>query len=98
MVVGGVGTIARSTNAGSSTFGISNIYERKQVGFIPTYTPRNIPQSLNATAVGSYLFPNALTGISTDVAYERVVVVGVLELFFIQNQLYGTYNIICHIK
>ena len=38
--------------------------------------PRNIPQSLNAAAVGSYLFPNALTGISTDVPYERVVVVG----------------------
>ena len=75
VVVGGAGTIARSTNAGS-TFGITNIYSRKQVGFIPTYTPRNIPQSLNAAAVGSYLFPNSLTGIGTTVPHERVVVVG----------------------
>ena len=26
--------------------------------------------------VGSYLFPNALTGIGTDTPHERVVVVG----------------------
>ena len=75
VAVGGAGTIARSTNA-ASTFGITTIYQRKQVGFIPSYTPQNIPQSLNAAAVGSYLFPNALTGVSTDVPYERVVVVG----------------------
>ena len=75
MAVGGAGTIARSTNA-ASTFGITTIYQRTQVGFIPTYTPRNISQSLNAAAVGSYLFPNALTGIGTTVPHERVVVVG----------------------
>ncbi len=75
VVVGGAGTIARSTNAASS-FGPTNIYQRKQVGFIPSYTPRNIPQSLNAAAVGSYIFPNALTGIGTTVPHERVVVVG----------------------
>ena len=75
VVVGGAGTIARSTNAASS-FGPTNIYQRKQVGFIPSYTPRNIPQSLNAVAVGSYIFPNALTGIGTTVPHERVVVVG----------------------
>jgi len=75
VAVGGAGTIARSTNA-ASTFGITNIYSRKQVGFIPSYTLRNIPQSLNAAAVGSYLFPNALTGIGTTVPHERVVVVG----------------------
>ena len=75
VAVGGGGTIARSTNA-ASTFGITTIYSRKQVGFIPSYTPRNISQSLNAAAVGSYLFPNALTGIGTTVPHERVVVVG----------------------
>ena len=75
VVVGGGGTIARSTNAGS-TFGITNIYQRTQVGFIPTYTPTNISNSLNAAAVGSYVFPNAITGIGTTVPHERVVVVG----------------------
>ena len=75
VAVGGGGTIARSTNA-ASTFGITTIYSRKQVGFIPSYTPRNISQSLNAAAVGSYLFPNALTGIGTTVPHERVVIVG----------------------
>ena len=75
VAVGGAGTIARSTNAASSFTG-TNIYSRKQVGFIPTYTPQNIPQSLNAAAVGSYIFPNAITGISTTTPHERVVVVG----------------------
>jgi hypothetical protein len=75
VVVGGAGTIARSTNAASSFTG-TNIYQRKQVGFIPSYTPRNISQSLNAAAVGTYIFPNALTGISTTTPHERVVVVG----------------------
>ena len=75
VAVGGGGTIARSTNAASS-FTSTNIYQRKQVGFIPSYTPRNIPQSLNAVAVGSYIFPNAITGVSTTTPHERVVVVG----------------------
>ena len=56
VAVGGAGTIARSTNA-ASTFGITTIYQRKQVGFIPTYTPRNIPQSLNAVSYTHLTLP-----------------------------------------
>ena len=75
VAVGAAGTITISTTRGS-TFGPTSIYRRKQVGFIPTYTHENISQNLNAAAVGSYLFPNAFTGIATDVLYERTVVVG----------------------
>ena len=71
VIVGTAGTIIRSTNAASSFTGIQ-IYDRIQTGFIPTYTPKNITQQLNAVAVGSYIFP----GISTTIPQERVVVVG----------------------
>ena len=75
VAVGAAGTITISTTKGA-TFGPTTIYRRTQVGFIPTYNHENISQNLNAAAVGSYLFPNALTGIATDVPYERTVVVG----------------------
>ena len=71
VVVGSGGTIRRSTNAASSFTG-TTIYSRIQQGFIPTYTPRNITQTLKGVAVGSYIFP----GISTSIPQEKVVVVG----------------------
>ena len=71
VVVGTAGTIVRSTNAASSFTG-TQIYDRIQTGFIPTYTPKNVTQSFNAVAVGSYIFP----GISTTIPQERVVAVG----------------------
>jgi len=71
VVVGTAGTIVRSTNAASSFTG-TQIYDRIQTGFIPTYSPKNVTQSFNAVAVGSYIFP----GISTTIPQERVVAVG----------------------
>ena len=71
VIVGTAGTIVRSTNAASSFTG-TQIYDRIQTGFIPTYSPRNLTQTLNGVAVGSYIFP----GISTTIAQERVVAVG----------------------
>ena len=71
VVVGTAGTIVRSTNAASSFTG-TQIYNRIQTGFIPSYSPKNVTLSLNAVAVGSYIFP----GISTTIPQERVVAVG----------------------
>ena len=71
VVVGTAGTIVRSTNAASSFTG-TQIYDRIQTGFIPTYSPKNVTLSFNAVAVGSYIFP----GISTTISQERVVAVG----------------------
>ena len=71
VVVGTAGTIVRSTNAASSFTG-TQIYDRIQTGFIPTYSPKNVTLSFNAVTVGSYIFP----GISTTIPQERVVAVG----------------------